>query len=553
MGAAMNDTVLPDSTAPAGDADLVTATLGGDRAAFERIVERYQRLLCSLAYSTLGDVRASEEAAQEAFVAAWTKLGELREPAKLRPWLCAILRSKVSHHRRRLGRDPVGRAEPLEAAQAVPDAGPSAEESAMENEEQTLVWRALATLPEHYREPLVLFYREHRSIEHVAAELDLTEDTVKQRLSRGRHLLKEQVLVLVEGALARSTPGRLFTLGVLAALPSLTPPAQAAAVGAAAAAATTATKGAGGLAKAAALAALLASVTGLVSAVMSLRSSLDQARTDRERRAVVRSTAALFLSFALFLALLFAARFLAAPHPAALPLVAAGHAAVVAAFAVGWSALLVRELRLARELRSAERVRRPECFTADAHRVGSRASEFRSAASLLGVPLVHVRFATPEAGQGPAFGWIAGGDRAVGLLFAFGGWAVGLVSVGAVTGGVLTLGAVSVGVFSLGAICAGGLAIGAAAFGWNAVGSLSATAWQVAQSPGLAFSQWVARAPVALAPHTDDAVAAQALANPRAEAEWLAVCVLIVVLSLGPTALYARAVRRRLGSSAPPR
>ncbi len=549
----MSETLLPDPAAATADADLVAATLGGDRAAFERIVERYQRLLCSLAYSALGDVRASEDAAQEAFVAAWTKLGELREPAKLRPWLCAILRSKVSHHRRRLGRDPVGRAEPLEAAEAVADAAPTAGESAMENEEQTLVWRALATLPETYREPLVLFYREHRSIEHVAAELDLTEDAVKQRLSRGRHLLKEQVLALVEGALARSTPGRLFTLGVLAALPSLTPPAQAAAVGAAAAAATTATKGAGGLAKATALAALLASVTGLIGAAMSLRSNLDQARTDRERREVVRTTAILFLSFALFLALLFAARFVVPRDPAVLPWVAAGHAAAVVAFAAGWSALLFRELRRARELRSAERVRRPECFAAPAHRPGSREAEYRSRATLLGVPLVHVRFATPEAGQGPAFGWVAGGDRAVGLLFAFGGWAVGLVSVGAVTGGVLSLGAVSFGLFSLGAICAGGLAIGAVAFGWHAVGSLSATAWQVAQGPGMAFSQWVARAPVALAPHTNDAVAAQALANPQAEAEWLFVCVLIVGLSLGPTALYARAVRRRLGSSAPPR
>jgi RNA polymerase sigma factor (sigma-70 family) len=548
----MNETVLPDPAAAAADADLVAATLGGDRAAFERIVERYQRLLCSLAYSALGDVRASEDAAQEAFVAAWTKLGELREPAKLRPWLCAILRSKVSHHRRRLGRDPVGDAAPLDAAAAVPDTGPTAGDTAMENEEQTLVWRALATLPETYREPLVLFYREHRSIEHVAVELDLTEDAVKQRLSRGRQLLKEQVLALVEGALARSTPGRLFTLGVLAALPSLTPPAQAAAVGAAAAA-TTASKGAGGLAKLAALAALLASVTGLVSAVMSLRTSLDQARTDRERRAVVRSTAVLFLSFALLLALLFAARFVVARQPESLPLVAGVHAAAVVAFAVGWSALLFRELRRARELRSAERVRRPECFAAPAHRVGSPQGEFRSRASLFGVPLVHVRFATPEAGQGPAFGWVAGGDRAVGLLFAWGGWAVGLVSVGAVTGGILTLGAVSVGVFSLGAICAGLVAIGAASFGWTAVGSLSATAWHAAQSPGMAFSLGVARAPVALAPHANDAVAAQVLANPRAEAEWLAICVLIVVLSLGPTALYARAVRRRLGPASPPR
>src|SRR5690349_23139089 len=50
-----------------------------------------------------------------------------------------------------------------------------------------------------------LYYREHRSVEHVAAALDLTEDTVKQRLARGRKILQERVLSFVEGALSRST------------------------------------------------------------------------------------------------------------------------------------------------------------------------------------------------------------------------------------------------------------------------------------------------------------------------------------------------------------
>ena len=66
----------------------------------------------------------------------------------------------------------------------------------------------------------MLFYREHQSIETVAANLDLTEDTVKQRLSRGRKMLQEQVLAFVEGALSRTNPGKTFTLGVLAALPA---------------------------------------------------------------------------------------------------------------------------------------------------------------------------------------------------------------------------------------------------------------------------------------------------------------------------------------------
>jgi RNA polymerase sigma factor (sigma-70 family) len=528
----------------ASDADLVAACLGGNRSAFEQIVERYQRLLCSLAYSSLGDVGASEDVAQDAFVTAWLKLGELREPERLRSWLCAILRSKISHARRRDRRDPAHGAEPLDNALELPSDEIPADLTAAARDEQALVWRALRELPENYREPLILFYREHRSIEHVATELDLTEDTVKQRLARGRNLLKEQVLALVEGALARSTPGRVFTLGVLAALPAvLSPPAQAAAVGTAAAVAT---KGASGLAKAALLATVLASISGLITTLLSLRTNLDQARTARERRAVVVATAVLFGSFVAFLLGLLALRGAAMRWPGELPALALVHHAFVGLFAVGWSFALVRALRVGRELRSAERLREPERFSHASDRAGSRLAEYRSRATLFGLPLVHVRFSTPDAGQGPVVGWIAGGDRAVGVLFAFGGWAVGLVSVGAVSCGVLTLGAVSVGLLALGSISVGGVAVGSAAVGWHASGGLSATGWETARSANLAFSHHVAAAPCALAPHANDAVAQRLLADPSASRDWLIICALIVVLGLGPTTLYARAVRRRI-------
>ncbi|HXP63197.1 MAG TPA: sigma factor, partial [Dongiaceae bacterium] len=71
------------------DAELVAESLGGNRDAFRLIVERYQTLISSLAYCATGDVSRSEDLAQETFVSAWKQLAELREPAKLRPWLCS--------------------------------------------------------------------------------------------------------------------------------------------------------------------------------------------------------------------------------------------------------------------------------------------------------------------------------------------------------------------------------------------------------------------------------------------------------------------------------
>ena len=211
------------------DAELVTACLAGDRDAFGQIVSRYQSLICSLAYSATGSLGASEDLAQETFITAWKHLRHLREQHKLRAWLCGIARNRINSTLRREGREPVRAAEPLDDVHESVSTEPLPHDQTISKEEQAILWRSLERIPEIYREPLVLFYREHQSIETVAENLDLSEDAVKQRLSRGRKLLQEQVLAFVEGALERTNPGRAFTLSVLAALPlALTSTAKAA-------------------------------------------------------------------------------------------------------------------------------------------------------------------------------------------------------------------------------------------------------------------------------------------------------------------------------------
>jgi hypothetical protein len=119
----------------------------------------------------------------------------------------------------REGREPVHVAEPLEDAPEAPSAEALPSEQTISKEEEAILWRSLQKIPDIYREPLILFYREHKSIEHVAVELDLSEDAVKQRLSRGRKLLHDEVVSFVEGALRQTAPGQAFSGAVLAALP----------------------------------------------------------------------------------------------------------------------------------------------------------------------------------------------------------------------------------------------------------------------------------------------------------------------------------------------
>src|SRR5882724_5100058 len=241
MTSTMTLTEMPDN-------ELVAQTLDGNRDAFGRIVSRYQSLICSLAYSATGSLGQSEDLAQETFITAWKHLRHLRERHKLRGWLCGIARNLINNSLRREGREPLRAAEPLEAVQESASTAPLPHDQAISKEEETILWRALERVPEIYRGPLVLYYREHQSIETVAEALELTEEAVKQRLSRGRKLLAEEAAAFVEGALERSNPGRAFTIGVIAALPiTLTTSAKAATFGAAAIKGGTMAKGAAAL------------------------------------------------------------------------------------------------------------------------------------------------------------------------------------------------------------------------------------------------------------------------------------------------------------------
>ena len=287
------------SAAASNDVELVEQSLAGDRRAFGQIVARYQSLVCGLAYSATGSRSRSEDLAQDTFVAAWQNLRELHEPGRLCAWLCGIARNVIHGDRRRLGRQSAHEAATLDTALELPSAEPLPTAQAVSNEEMAILWREVGRLPEIYREPLILFYRDHKSVGHVAEALGLTPDAVMQRLTRGRRQLQERMLEFVETTLQRTNPGPEFTLQVQAAIPFLVGAGPAVAMG-------TAAKG-GAAAKSGLLASLLtwaAPFVGVFAAAGMSWAEIAQAATKRERRFAVRWTLVLWLSVAGFVAAL---------------------------------------------------------------------------------------------------------------------------------------------------------------------------------------------------------------------------------------------------------
>lgn len=521
------------------DVTLVLTSLGGDRDSFCEIVARYQNLLCSLAFASIGDIKQSEDLAQEVFIEAWLKLDTLREPEKLKSWLCGILRFKISHYLRKEKNQPARDAENIEEQILADFSNLGIEKAAIEKQQQVLLWNTLSNIDIIYREPLILFYRQQQSVERVADELDLTLDTAKQRLSRGRKLLKQAMLGFVENALDKSKPGTAFTAGVALVLTDLTKSASAAAIGA------SSIKTASTF-KFASLFTLLASVSGFISAFFGLKASLYQSRTENERNLSYK-VVAIYIAFALiWLVSVFCLKNIALSCPEhALIYTIIAHA-IVFIFVFGYVWLTFATLQNIRALRARERIFQPEAFSREVDQQHSKRREYKSSLSVFGIPLMHIQFGTPEYGEPAAIAWIAGGSKAYGVIFAWGLIAVAPVSVGVISIGVFSIGAVGIGLLSFSGVAIGILAFGASAIGYKAYASLSSLGWESAFSHGFSVANDVAIGTFAYAGEVNNeiAYAVSDLSLFNQGTQWISA--LIAILVIAPAYLHFKGVRKRM-------
>lgn len=166
----------------------IRQALGGDKDAYTRLVEVYQTPVYNLAYRMLGNAQEAEDAAQEAFIRAYTRLRTYDPTRKFASWLLSI----TSHYcidclRRR--RSNVVSLEELPPWQGVVSERPRPEERLIENQKRDAVQALLSALPPQYRAPVVLHYWYDFSYQEIAEMMNLTESAVKSRLHRAREKL----------------------------------------------------------------------------------------------------------------------------------------------------------------------------------------------------------------------------------------------------------------------------------------------------------------------------------------------------------------------------
>ena len=176
---------------------LVRRASAGDVSAFVDLTRRFQHFAFGSALALVRDFQQAEDIVQEAFVAAWTALPTLAEPAAFPGWLRGIVR----HHAFRVLRRKQLHAVPLAEAENVPSDDPPADHILERRRQATAALSAIAELPDTLREPAALFFIHECSHQDIATFLGLSAVTVNNRLHAARSHLKQRMLTMVTNTL----------------------------------------------------------------------------------------------------------------------------------------------------------------------------------------------------------------------------------------------------------------------------------------------------------------------------------------------------------------
>ncbi len=164
----------------------------GDKVAFGNLIEAYQGPVYNLAYRMLNNSGEAEEAAQEAFIRAYTRLDTYNPAHKFSTWMLSITSNyciDLIRKRRALLLSIDEPLPPHPALHSDNNKGPEAE--LINTEQKEMVQALLQELPEDYRQAVVLRYWYDLSYEEIAVMMDTTVSAIKSRLFRARRQLAD--------------------------------------------------------------------------------------------------------------------------------------------------------------------------------------------------------------------------------------------------------------------------------------------------------------------------------------------------------------------------
>ena len=186
------------------DEQLLTSLQAGDQRAMEELASRYRARIAALAFRYLKNREDAEEVTQDVLYRVYRKAGDFRGDSALSSWIYRITFNAAMTRLRVRRKDGDRLAEPaVSSTDLVPsapgadvqatDGGSLADEQVFQSQLRRRVVRAILSLPEIYRAPVVLRDIRGMSTEEASAVLHVKNQTLKSRLHRGRLILRQQL------------------------------------------------------------------------------------------------------------------------------------------------------------------------------------------------------------------------------------------------------------------------------------------------------------------------------------------------------------------------
>jgi RNA polymerase sigma factor (sigma-70 family) len=190
------------------DGFIIHKCLNGEPEAFGLLVDKYKASIYAFVYAKLHNFHDAEDVTQETFIKAYRKLRDLRKWDSFLAWLYCIASDKCRKFVRSQSSRPDS--EFIEDQKFKDNWTDTNSENAYES-----LHDALDSLPEIYREVLTLHYLGGMSTNQIANFLRVSPESIRQRLSRARTQLKEEVLAIMSGTLTQHRLQANFTFRVV--------------------------------------------------------------------------------------------------------------------------------------------------------------------------------------------------------------------------------------------------------------------------------------------------------------------------------------------------
>jgi len=176
------------------DMELIAKALKGEQKAYDRLMSKYQQMIHNLIFRMIYKKEDVEDLSQEAFIKAFNSLEKFDKQFSFATWLCKIATNNCIDYLRKKKLSTFSIDKEIESDEdnmqfEIPDKNFTPDKNILDSERKKVLQDAIQSLPEKYRQVIILRHQEEMDYEEIAEKLDLPLGTIKAHIFRAREML----------------------------------------------------------------------------------------------------------------------------------------------------------------------------------------------------------------------------------------------------------------------------------------------------------------------------------------------------------------------------